>query len=87
MGGPQALLGWVLALIIVVFDGMIWSELGAALPGSGGSYLYLREGFGPQAFGRLMGFLFIWQFLFSAPLEIAPSVPGRSTSAPPAEIA
>ena len=23
MGGPQALLGWVLALIIVVFDGMI----------------------------------------------------------------
>ena len=71
MGGPQALLGWVLALIIVVFDGMIWSELGAALPGSGGSYLYLREGFGPQAFGRLMGFLFIWQFLFSAPLEIA----------------
>lgn len=71
MGGPQALLGWFLALIIVVFDGMIWSELGAALPGSGGSYLYLREGFGPQGFGRLMGFLFIWQFLFSGPLEIA----------------
>ena len=71
MGGPQALLGWILALIIVVFDGMIWSELGAALPGSGGSYFYLREGFGPQGFGRLMGFLFIWQFLFSGPLEIA----------------
>jgi amino acid transporter len=71
MGGPQALLGWILALIIVVFDGMIWSELGAALPGSGGSYHYLRAAFGPEGFGRLMAFLFIWQFLFSGPLEIA----------------
>ena len=37
MGGPQALLGWVVALAIVVCDGMVWSELGAAMPGSGGS--------------------------------------------------
>ena len=22
---------------------MVWSELGAAMPGSGGSYVYLRE--------------------------------------------
>jgi amino acid transporter len=71
MGGPQALLGWLVALLIVIPDGMIWSELGAALPGSGGSYIYLREGFGAQRFGRLMAFLFIWQFTFSGPLEIA----------------
>jgi amino acid transporter len=50
---------------------MIWSELGAAMPGSGGSYVYLREGYGRETFGRLMGFLFIWQFILSGPLEIA----------------
>jgi amino acid transporter len=50
---------------------MIWSELGASMPGSGGSYIYLREGFGRETFGRLMGFLFIWQFILSGPLEIA----------------
>lgn len=71
MGGPQSLLGWLIAVIIVIPDGMVWSELGAALPGSGGSYLYLREGFGNRTLGRLMAFLFIWQFILSGPLEIA----------------
>src|SRR5262245_27523864 len=71
MGGPQAMLGWAVALIIVVCDGMVWSELGAALPGSGGSFGYLRQGYGPSTFGRLMAFLFVWQFVFSGPLEIA----------------
>ena len=70
MAGPQALLGWLVALCICLADGLIWSELGAAMPGSGGSYIYLRHGFGPR-FGRLMAFLFIWQFIFSGPLEIA----------------
>src|SRR5437773_663007 len=71
LGGPQAMLGWIVAVLIAIPDGMIWSELGAAMPGSGGSYLYLREGFGRQTFGRLMAFLFIWQFILSGPLEIA----------------
>lgn len=71
MGGPQSLLGWLIAVLIVIPDGMVWSELGAAMPGSGGSYLYLREGFGHRTFGRLMAFLFIWQFILSGPLEIA----------------
>src|SRR5262249_26920677 len=71
LGGPQAMLGWLFALLIVIPDGMVWSELGAAMPGSGGSYVYLREGFGRETFGRLMGFLFIWQFILSGPLEIA----------------
>jgi amino acid transporter len=71
LGGPQALLGWIVALIIVICDGMVWSELGAAMPGSGGSFNYLREAFGRERFGRLMGFLFVWQFVLSGPLEIA----------------
>lgn len=70
-GGPQAMIGWLLAVLIVIPDGMVWSELGAALPGSGGSYVYLREGFGRETWGRLMAFLFIWQFILSGPLEIA----------------
>ncbi len=71
LGGPQALLGWFVALIITIPDGLIWSELGAALPGSGGTYVYLREGYGRHSWGRLMAFLFIWQFILSGPLEIA----------------
>jgi amino acid transporter len=71
LGGPQALLGWIVALVIVLCDGMVWSELGAAMPGSGGSFNYLRDAFGRARFGRLMAFLFVWQFLLSGPLEIA----------------
>ena len=71
MGGPQAMLGWVVSLVIVLCDGMVWSELGAAMPGSGGSFHYLREAFGRERYGRLMAFLFVWQFVLSGPLEIA----------------
>src|ERR1044072_7821988 len=71
MGGPQAMLGWILGALLVVCDGLVWAELGAALPGSGGSYRYLAEIYGPQKLGRLMAFLFIWQLTFSAPLSIA----------------
>ena len=71
LGGPQAMLGWLVAVLIVIPDGMVWSELGASMPGSGGSYLYLREGFGSKTFGRLMTFLCIWQFIVSGPFEIA----------------
>lgn len=71
LGGPQAMLGWIVALVIVICDGMVWSELGAAMPASGGSFGYLREAFGRETYGRLMGFLFVWQFILSGPLEIA----------------
>src|SRR4030095_993394 len=71
MGGPQAMLGWLVALLIVIPDGLGWSELRAAMSGSGGSYVYLREGYGRERWGRLAAFLFIWQFVLSGPLEIA----------------
>ena len=71
MGGPQALLGWIAGALLAVSDGLVTAELGAALPMSGGSYRYLREIYGPQKWGRLISFLFIWQVSFSAPLSIA----------------
>jgi amino acid transporter len=43
MGGPQAILGWVLGAAIALCDGLVWAELGAALPRAGGSYAFLRE--------------------------------------------
>jgi amino acid transporter len=76
MGGPQALLGWVIGALIVICDGQVWSELGAALPGSGGSYHFLKETYGRESWGRLMAFLFIWQFVLSGPLEIASGMIG-----------
>src|SRR3981081_2440972 len=71
MGGPQAMLGWVAGAVLAVCDGLVWAELGAAMPGSGGSYRYLKEIYGPHRAGRLISFLFIWQLSFSAPLSIA----------------
>jgi APA family basic amino acid/polyamine antiporter len=71
MGGPQAMLGWILGAGFAICDGLVWAELGAAMPGSGGSYRYLKEIYGPNKLGRLISFLFIWQLSFSAPLSIA----------------
>src|SRR5436309_1561718 len=71
MGGPQALLGWILGALLAICDGLVWAELGAAMPGSGGSYNYLREIYGPRRLGKLVSFLFIWQLSFSAPLSVA----------------
>jgi amino acid transporter len=71
MGGPQALIGWVVAAVLVICDGLVWSELGAALPGSGGTYHFLRETFGKYRWGRILPFLFVWQFLVSGALEMA----------------
>lgn len=76
MGGPQSMLGWGVALIVALADGLVWSELGAALHKSGGSYVYLREGYGRETWGRFMGFLFIWQFILSGPLELATAYVG-----------
>ena len=71
MGGPQAMLGWILGAVFALCDGLVWAELGAAMPGSGGSYRYLQQIYGPGKLGRLISFLFIWQLSFSAPLSIA----------------
>lgn len=76
MDGPQAILGWVLGALVALCDGMVWAELGAAMPGTGGPYRYLAEAYGPQRLGRLMSFLFIWQTIFLAPFSIGSGAVG-----------
>src|SRR6476659_6027974 len=71
MGGPQAMLGWILGAALVMCDGLVWAELGTSMPHSGGPYYYLKKIYGEARWGRLMSFLFIWQLTFSAPLSIA----------------
>ncbi len=71
LGGPQALLAWFAGAIIAIADGLVVSELGAALPSSGGAYVFLRDCYGRERWGKLMAWMFIWQFLFSGTLEIA----------------
>ena len=71
MGGPQAMLGWVLGAVLSMCDGLVWSELGTAYPEAGGSYVYLRKLYGEQGLGKALSFLYAWQLLFSAPLSIA----------------
>ena len=75
MGGPQAILGWVIGALLAIADGLVWAELGAAMPGSGGTYLYLREAF-QYSTGRLMPFLFIWSAIVSLPLIMSTGVIG-----------
>jgi amino acid transporter len=71
MGGPQAMVGWLLGAVLAFCDGLVWAELGAAMPKAGGSYHYLREAYGPAGAGRWLSFLIVWQILFSAPLSVA----------------
>ncbi len=71
MGGPQAIVGWIVGALISICDGLVWAELGSVFPGSGGSYVFLREIYGREKLGRLMSFLFIWMVMFSAPLSVA----------------
>ncbi len=69
---------WLLGAAIAVCDGLVWAELGAAFPRAGGSYAFLREIYGPTRAGNWLGFLFVWQLSFSAPLSIASGCIGLS---------
>lgn len=78
MGGPQALLAWFAGGILAIADGLVVSELGAALPGSGGTYTFLRDSYNRESWGKLMAWLFAWEFLFFGPLEIASGTIGMT---------
>lgn len=71
MNGPHVIYAWIAGLVLALADGLVYAQLGAALPGSGGGYLYLREAFKPFGLGGLMAFLFIFQTILVAPLSVA----------------
>ncbi len=71
MGGPHILYAWAFGAVLALCDGLVYAELGASLPGSGGPYVYLREAYRPFGLGRLMAFVFIFQVMLVAPLSIA----------------
>ncbi|MEO6804574.1 MAG: APC family permease [Edaphobacter sp.] len=78
MGGPQAILGWLMGALLSLCDGLIWCELGTAYPEAGGSYAYLKHLYGEKSLGRAFSFLYAWQLLISAPLSIASGCIGFS---------
>src|SRR5713101_2615064 len=78
MGGPQCLIAWLAGAALATLDGFVWSELGAAMPRAGGTYVFLREAYGPERWGRFMSFLFVWQTLVYAPLSVASAAIGFS---------
>lgn len=71
LNGPLSLIGWIAGALVSMCDGLVWAELSSRYPGTGGTYVYLREIFGREGVGRMLAFLFNWQFVFYATLIIA----------------
>src|SRR3977135_1036589 len=80
MNGPHIVYAWAFGAVLALCDGLVYAELGAALPGSGGPYVYLREAYRPFGLGRLMSFVFIFQVMLVAPLSIAGGAVGFADS-------
>jgi amino acid transporter len=78
LGGPQSLIAWGVGATLAIADGLVFAELGASIPASGGSYIFLRECLGRYRWGHMMAWIFVWQFLFSGTLEIATSSIGMA---------
>jgi amino acid transporter len=76
MGGPHILYAWLAGAVLALCDGLVYAQLGAALPGSGGPYLYLREAYKPFGLGQLLSFVFIFQTIIIGPLGIASGAVG-----------
>jgi amino acid transporter len=74
--GSKVLIAWILGAAISLCDGLVWAELGAAMPYSGGPYFYLRHAFGAQTYGRAASFLILWSSVLTAPLLIASGAVG-----------
>jgi amino acid transporter len=76
--GSKVLLAWILGAAISLCDGLVWAELGSAMPYSGGPYFYLRHAFGAQSYGKAASFLVLWSSVLTAPLLIASGAVGFS---------
>jgi basic amino acid/polyamine antiporter, APA family len=64
---PSILAVWIFAGIISFFGALACAELGAAIPATGGQYVFLREAYGP-----LVGFLCGWtMFVVARTAQVA----------------
>lgn len=75
LNGPWFLYAWIVGAVLSFIDAMIWSQLGSTYPLAGGSYNFLKEGYG-EKWGKLMSFLFVWQTMIQSPLVIASAAIG-----------
>ncbi len=71
MHGSVSVWPWIAGALVALCDGLVYAELASRFPRSGGTYAYLREAFGAHGPGRLLAFMFVWQYLFAAPLFLA----------------
>src|SRR5947209_909357 len=59
-------LAWIVGGVLSLFGALTYAELGALKPGSGGEYIYVRDGY-----GSLLGFLYAWTwFMIAKPASI-----------------
>jgi len=70
MRGYTFLYAWIAGAVLCYFDAMVYSELGATFPLAGGTYYFLKYGYG-EKWGKLMSFLLVWQTMLQGPLGIA----------------
>lgn len=78
MNGPWFLYAWLIGAFLAFLDAQIWSEFGAAFPLAGGSYNFLKIGYGAKKWGKLFSFLYVWQTCIQAPLVMASAAIGFS---------
>lgn len=71
MNGPHIVYAWIAGAVLALADGLVYAHLGAALPGAGGPYLYVMEGYKPFGLGRLLAFVCLFQIVLVAPLTVA----------------
>src|SRR3954468_2357161 len=63
MHGPHVIYAWAFGAVLALCAGLVYAELGAALPVSAGPYVYLREAYRPCGLGLLLAFVFIFQVM------------------------
>ena len=72
IAGPAGILSWILGGVAVLLLGVVYCELGAALPRAGGVIRYPTYSHGPL-FGYLMGFITLIAFSSLVAIEVVAS--------------
>jgi len=73
--GKFSVIPWIAGAIISLADGFVWSELGAAYPSAGGSYVFLQKIYRGRM-GRMLAFLYSLQTSLHTPLVITSAAIG-----------